>query len=224
MQLNSIKLLFASINNNKFTQLIILSLIVRIITVLLIGKEACMEPSYLYQGQQIFQGNAETLYLSSLYSILVYLLTSLFGSLFIASAVIFIVGSTTVSIMLYLICTHLFDKKVAMYALFFAIFLPNLTVAISGFAHSVILGTALDLAAIYCILIYYENVAVRSFIWLCLFSMLSIYIRPETLIIIVSFFTLYGIYRIYQDVELKNKFILNGLIYFIFYISCMFCE
>lgn len=210
-----------SIVTNKVAQLILLSLLVRIITIFLIGKTPCMEPSYLFQGEQIFKGTAEILYLSSLYAIVVYVLTLLTGSLFTASALIFILGSTLTSVMIYLIAKHFFGEKTGAYALLFAIFLPNLTVAISGFAHSVILGTALDLSAIYFLLKYYENPSYKRLLWVCAGSVLSIYTRPETLIILVPFFMLFGMYQISNYTENKKILIRNAILYVAF--ICLFC-
>lgn len=142
---------------NRIYAIIIITILTRIFCIFFINKTPCMEHEYYLQGEHILHGDAEILYLSSFYSLIIYTLTTLFNNLFLASAIIFILSSALISINLYLLGKLFFDEKTGIICASFAIFLPNLTVTVAGYSHSVILGSALELSSIYLTLLYFKT-------------------------------------------------------------------
>lgn len=200
---------------NKLTVLLVLTLVVRILCVFIIGKVPCMESDYLSEGKNIVDGTSCVIYLSPLYSVLVYSLSILFDSIFYASSLIFIVSSTLVSYYIYSICKLWFNEQAANTSLLFALFIPNLTVSIAGYSHSVILGIALELAALFQLLIYFNKNTFKNLALALLFTILTICIRPELIVVIVPF---YFMLLTYDIIFLKNRSFAKSIFAGVFFI------
>jgi 4-amino-4-deoxy-L-arabinose transferase-like glycosyltransferase len=207
----------------KHTHIILLVIfVVRILCTFLIDKTPCMEPSYYLQGKCIVQDNCDILYLSSLYSILIYLLSTLFNSSFLASSIIFIISSTIVSIYLYLISTRLFGEKAAVLCLLFSVFYPNLTVSIAGYSHTVMIGNAFEFAAIYYLLRFFkQNTYVRLF-GIFLLVITAIFIRPEMVLVLLPFYIALFIYEYTVSGNVSLKLILQSVLFYLLIFSSVY--
>lgn len=172
----------------KTTFVLMLTLLVRILCVLLIGKIPCMETDYFSEGRNIIEGIPSVIYLSPLYSIVVYALSTVFDSIFYASACIFVLSSTAASFYMYSICKLWFNERTAYTSLLFLLFLPNLTVSVAGYSHSVMLGIALELAALFYMSCYFNSNSAKCFLLTCVFTIPAVCIRPELLLVLLPFY------------------------------------
>src|SRR6185369_12485736 len=130
--------------------LIITILLIRVVTVFIIGGVPCMDHAYLYEAHTIinFPGRV-SIYLAPFYGILLYGFFKICGSLLLASSVIYILFSTGVAWMAYLILKEIFDRRTGLIALLLMFFLPNLTVAVAGFANTSTVSLFFILASLY---------------------------------------------------------------------------
>ena len=133
--------------SSDFIKILLSIIIIRIITILLIGKIPLMDPDYLIAGKQIFSGDVTQLRLTPAYAIIIYLLDNITKDLFVASSMIFIFSSVLISVMVYLICKEIYDKDTAKIALILSIFFPNISVAVSGYSHTVIFAVCFAASA-----------------------------------------------------------------------------
>jgi hypothetical protein len=194
---------------NKVSVLLFLTFLIRILCVCVIGKIPCMESNYFTEGKNLIEGIPVIVYLSPFYSTLIYTLTTCLNSLFYASALIFILSSTAVSYYIYAIC-KLWNERAAYTSLLFTLFIPNLTVSIAGYSHSVILGIALELAAVFYILIYLKKNVFHHLFTAFIFTVLTIFIRPELIIVIIPLYIIMFAYTIFNR-GIKHSYKMIGL-------------
>lgn len=177
-------------NNRHFLPVILLviTFLVRLFTVLLIGKIPCMDNEYLVEaGKLLDDANRHPIGLAPSYGILLYALHAITGSLFISSSFCYVIGSFLVSLFAFLIAKAIFNERTGIIVLSLMIFIPNLTVAVAGYSHTPIVGLAFLMAAIY-ILVLYNKSAISLTTGLALFGLMStlgIYFRPENLIVVL---------------------------------------
>lgn len=169
--------------------LLFVTLIVRVLTVFLIAKVPCMDSQYLDQATRFLNEVGSTsISLTPLYGILLYFLNSVFDSLFLASSICYISFSLSISIIMYLIAKELFNERSAIITLLIMILLPNLTVAVAGYSHTPTVSLALILFSAY-ILVLWNASKIKTTYCISLFSVssiLAIYTRPESIIIVVA--------------------------------------
>ena len=182
-----------------FIRIIFIILFIRTLTILFIGKIPCMENLYWMLGSEIINNKVETINLVPLYSIILFLLDWIFNNLFLTSSLIFIFSSTIISIFIYLICDNLYDKKTAKIALILSLFYPSISVSIAGYSHTVIFTVVFEIIAFYFLLIFLKNQKLNLFIPVIFFSIITIYLRPEYMIVVFSFTILILLFQIYID-------------------------
>ena len=103
-----------------------------------------------------------------------------------------------------LILEKITSRRTGMIALLILLFLPNLTVAIAGYSHTLTVGVFFVLVSIYLIILLSYS-GIKFLIPTLLFSVssiLAIYIRPESIIIILS---LYLLLMIKRNIKILNK-------------------
>lgn len=171
----------------KIYLLMILIIIVRLFTVMFIDKIPCMEDMYYEEGQNFFAGNKICVSLSPFYSVIVYVFTTLFGSLKVASVIIYVIGSSAIVFYLSKIALLLFNEHIAVITIVIALFFPNLTVAVAGYSHSVVLGNAFEFAALFYFICFFKYRELRYVFVGSVLAVITIAIRPETIFVISAF-------------------------------------
>lgn len=169
--------------------LLIITCLVRFLTVFLIGKVPCMDQEYLVEASRLLDDtHRHPIGLAPSYGILLYGLNSVTGSIFMASSICYVIGSFLVSLFSYLIARTIFNEKTALIVLGLLIFIPNLTVAIAGYSHTPVVGLALLMCAAYILLLYHRSrlPLFQSVIGFGLMASLSIYFRPENLLVVMA--------------------------------------
>ncbi len=208
---------------NKTSFLLLFTLFVRILCVLIIGKVPCMENDYFLEGKNIIQGIPCVIYLSPLYSTVVFILSTLFESVFYASSFIFVLSSTAASFYIYSICKLWFNERAAATSLLFSLFIPNLTVSIAGYSHSVMLGIALELSALFYMLRYFNSNALKDLLLACVFTTLALFIRPELLIVLLPFYFVLLVHTIILNgIKQSYKKIMLAAFFFLFIFLSVF--
>jgi 4-amino-4-deoxy-L-arabinose transferase-like glycosyltransferase len=178
--------------NSKFNSKVLLlfaaTLLIRIVTVLYIGKIPCMDPQYYRQAYGLFNLKGKIdLFITPSYGILLYIAQSLLKSPFLASAILYILFSFGSSVMSYLLASKLFNQKTGEVLLVLGLFLPNFTTAVAGYSHTTTVSAFFILTALY-ILVSFLKGHGSPFVYGFLFGLISLaaaFIRPESLAILV---------------------------------------
>lgn len=195
--------------------LLITAFLVRLFTVVFINKIPCMEGDYLTLGAKLFTGEKTIIGLSPFYSLVVYITTVVFGSLKMASVVIYTFGSFAIVFFLEKITRLLFNERAALIVLLLAIFLPNLTTAVAGYSHSVVLSNAFEFAAIYYLFQFFTTDKIKFLLVTAFLSLVCIAIRPENVVILSILFALTSFYIVVIRKKQSYLTILrNGSIYY----------
>ncbi len=193
--------------NYKSNLLLILSitLLVRIITVFLIGKIPCMDFSYWNEANNILNGSSkQPIYLVPSYGFLLYFLNKVLGSLFLASSICYVLFSFCIALLMYLIAKVMFNERTATITLLLITFMPNLTVAVAGYSHTSTVSLAFILSALYVLILgnFSKMKLTSCIIYFTVSSALAIFIRPESIIIIISILLLTILNK---DLKLINR-------------------
>lgn len=169
--------------------LLIITFLVRCLTVVLIGKIPCMDQEYLVEASRLLDDpGRHPIGLAPSYGILLYGLNAFTSNLFVASSICYVISSFLVSLFAYLIARTIFNEKTGLIVLGLMIFIPNLTVAIAGYSHTPVVGLAFLMCAAYILLLHNRSVLplLYAVIGFGSIATLSIYFRPENIIVVVA--------------------------------------
>ncbi len=173
--------------NKKIFSLLFLTLVIRILTVFIIGKTPCMDITYFAQADRILHSAGKVdIYITPSYGFILYFLNIIFHSLYISSAVVYILFSFGAALMSWLIARDLFDERSGLLTLLLLLFFPNLTVAVAGYSHTVVVSSFFILLGVY-ILLRFSSSGKNYFYPALFFSLTTVagtYIRPECVLIL----------------------------------------
>lgn len=151
-----------------------------------------MEPFYIYEGEQLFESsNRFDLFHPAGYPALLYGVNLLLHDWLLSTQAIYVVFSILLVVVCYLIAKTLFDVETARYVMLIMIFLPNLTSAVGGYSHVVVVAMFFVYLSVY----VYWNLLTDGNIWraavfsACLFVATSL--RPENVLYFVMLFVIF---------------------------------
>lgn len=172
--------------NTKVWLLLLATLVIRIITVVYIGKTPCMDYQYYSQAYRLinFRGKID-LFITPSYGFLLYLAQAIVKSPFWASAIVYILFSFGASLLSYLLAQKLFNQKTAELMLLLGLFMPNFTTAVAGYSHTTTVSAFFILAALYAIVSFVKGTGspLKYGILFAVLTLMGTFIRPESLII-----------------------------------------
>ncbi len=175
-------------HNKKVFILLFATLIVRVLTVFIIGKTPCMDPNYLAQANHIINSVGKVdIYITPSYGFLLYFINIFTKSLFLSSSIIYIFFSFGISLMAYFVAKELFNEKTGIVALILLLFFPCITVAVAGYSHTSIVSSFFILLSIYTLVKF--TLSKTGFVYSALLfsfsTIIGTYIRPESAFILL---------------------------------------
>lgn len=168
----------------------------RLFVMITIGSVPDMEPSHIIQAKQLFETTYRSgPYLPSgytpTYSVLLYVINRVFDNWSFTSQAIYVLFSVLVAWVSYLIAKTVFDVEIARYTLAVMIFLPNLTAAVAGYSHTVVVAMFfLYLSAYAFWFLLRKRAAVMALIG-AVAGLMTVFIRPEYILYFVMFLLSY---------------------------------
>jgi hypothetical protein len=175
--------------NKKVILLLLATLAVRILTVFIIGKTPCMDPSYLWQANNIINSPGKVaIYITPSYGFLLYFLDIFTKSIYLSSSILYIIFSFGDVLISYLISRELFSEKAGKIVIILMLFFPNVTVAVAGYSHTSIVSSFFILLSIYALIRFTQSRSnyLSAAILFSLAIIIGTYIRPESLVISVA--------------------------------------
>lgn len=173
--------------------ILILIFIVRLTTILVLRHTPCMENDYLIEGLDILSGRESSMRVSPTYSILVAILFNITGSLFVSSLLIFVVFSVLMAWYVYNWVLNNFGHSSAIIALIFLCFLPNTSIAVAGYSHTIVASTAMELGLLLSISNYLHIKGNKQLCFSLIYGLLCIALRPENIIVVFAIVSLVSI-------------------------------
>ncbi|MHB8258886.1 MAG: hypothetical protein ACYDCN_09605 [Bacteroidia bacterium] len=181
--------------------LLVLTLLVRIFTVYYVGKFPCMEASYFEEAKQLFSDSDKiNLFYPPAYPILLVLFQNILSSEILSSWWVYIFFSSFTSLILYLLIKEMFDENISLIAIILLIFLPNISVAVAGYSHTLTVGSFFLISYFYFLWkIWNSDTLNFKYIVLAVFFALSAcFFRPDNLLIIFGLICVTCLYIIFS--------------------------
>lgn len=216
-----IKNIWRNLFCNKFFYLVFLLVVSRLFIIKVIDTVPPMEQSYFNLAQQFFESSKRfDFYFSSGYSVLLYAVDVIFHNWKLSTQVIYVFFSVGIALVFYQFSKTLFDKKTALYSLMITIFLPNLTAAVAGYSHSVVVSLFFLCLSFYFFLLILRKQKIIYSIIFSLFMLAATLIRADNVIYFIIFILIYLVVIIRQHkkrLPILSLFILGigVILYFI---------